>query len=160
MPQGKPVTWCVAAASLAAVAVAPAAAERGLVFGLWLTDTRDGVVEMQPCGDRLCARVHAILDPKIPRSAVDVFNERPDLRTRPICGLPIMGNLQPQGKATWGNGWVYDPKVGKTYDVEVTLRDPQTLVVHGYIGVKLIGRTVTWTRPAQAVPRCTTPVRS
>jgi uncharacterized protein (DUF2147 family) len=122
--------------------------------GLWMSDTRDGVVDMRSCGNALCAYLYAVLDPSIPANATDVHNPTPRLRNRPICGLPIMGNLQPKGPANWGNGWIYDPKVGKTYDLEVTLRDARTLVVHGYMGVSFLGRTVNWTRPAHAVQKC------
>jgi uncharacterized protein (DUF2147 family) len=132
-----------------------AAVGQSNAHGLWLTDTGDGVVQISSCGGRLCAHLYAILDPKVPKGARDVYNQKQTLRTRPICGLPIMGNLQQQGPTTWGNGWVYDPKVGKTYDVEIEVRGPQTLVVHGYIGVKFVGKTVTWVRANGSVPRCT-----
>jgi len=135
------------------------AASQGGPQGLWLSDTKDGVIRVASCGARLCAHLYAILDPKVPQSARDVHNENAALRTRPICGLPLMGKLQKQGPATWGDGWVYDPKVGKTYDVEITLRDPGTLVVHGYIGVKFMGKTIVWTRASSSVTRCTPPKR-
>ena len=49
------------------------------------------------------------------------------------------------GKAreSYGDGWVYDPETGKSYSVEITLSG-KTLAVRGYIGTKLMGKTVEW----------------
>ena len=120
------------------------------VSGLWLTEERDAVVELRPCGARLCAHLYAIHDPKVPANATDERNERPELRTRPICNLQIMGELQRQPDNSWANGWVYDPKVGKRYSVELRLKDSNTLLVHGYVGFKLAGKTAAWTRTSEA----------
>ena len=56
-------------------------------------------------------------------------------------------------------GWVYDPHKdrGKTYSVEVRRQDANTLVVLGYLGVKLIGETQTWTRDSKTFRRCAPP---
>jgi uncharacterized protein (DUF2147 family) len=126
------------------------------VSGLWLTEERDGVVELRPCGARLCAHLYALYDPNVPANATDQRNERPELRTRPICNLQIMGELQRQPDNSWANGWVYDPKAGKRYSVELRLKDSKTLLVHGYLGLKLAGKTATWTRTNEA-HRCVSP---
>ena len=131
-------------------ALGASAAEGGDPRGLWLTEERDAVVELRICDAHLCGNLYAFYDPKVPANATDVNNKRPELRTRPICDLPILGNLQKQPNGAWGGGWVYDPKAGKTYSVEVSLKDPKTLLVHGYVGVKFAGKTVTWTRVDQA----------
>ena len=122
----------------------------GDVSGLWLTEERDGVVELKPCGARLCGHLYALHDPSVPANATDQRNERPELRNRPICNLQIMGELQHQPDDSWSNGWVYDPKVGKRYSVELRLKDSNTLLVHGYVGLKLAGKTATWTRTSEA----------
>ena len=50
------------------------------------------------------------------------------------------------GGNTWAKGTIYDPEDGKTYKCKMTLTDPKTLGVRGYIGISLIGRTTVWTR--------------
>ena len=122
----------------------------GDVSGLWLTEEKDAVVELKPCSARLCAHLYALHDPGVAANATDQHNERPELRNRPICNLQIMGELQRQPDNSWGNGWVYDPKVGKRYSVELRLKDSNTLQVHGYLGLKLAGKTATWTRTSEA----------
>ena len=82
----------------------------------------------------------------------------PQLRSRPICGLPILTGLKIEGTA-W-EGSVYDPHRGKTFSVEVTLKAPNTLEVHGYLGLKLMGETQIWSRALGTVPRCSRPAHN
>jgi uncharacterized protein (DUF2147 family) len=48
----------------------------------------------------------------------------------------------------WINGFIYDPKNGKTYDCIMTMdNDKSKLNVRGYImGMTMFGRTDTWVR--------------
>jgi uncharacterized protein (DUF2147 family) len=145
-------------AGVAFLAAAPVRAADD-ISGLWLTDERDGHVEIKPCGEAMCGYIASILDPKVPADARDVHNEDTKLRGRPICGLQVLGDLKDNGDA-W-EGWVYDPHPdrGETYSVEVKRRDANTLVVHGYLGVKLIGETKRWTRDSKAIRKCAVPPR-
>lgn len=128
----------------------------GQITGAWLTDVRDGVVNIRPCGSGLlCGYIQSILKDYGRGAAVrDELNENVRLRSRPICGLPILGALKQTAPKTWGDGWVYDPKRGKTFNVEVTLTRPGTLSVHGYKGIRALGKTVVWTRAAPTLPKC------
>jgi uncharacterized protein (DUF2147 family) len=146
--------WLMSIASLVGAALAAPAG--GQITGLWLTDQRDGVVEIRPCGGgHLCGYIQSVLNNYGKGESVrDILNENPALRSRPICGLPILGKLQQTAPGTWGNGWVYDPKRGKSFDVEVTLTQPNTLSVRGYKGIRALGQTVVWTRPASTPPKC------
>jgi len=141
-------------AFLIAFAVTAGAADDSPI-GYWLTDKQDGIVEIESCGDDLCGYARAILSaPEPNKPLVDGYNEDARLRSRPLCGLPIMGNLRRLSADTWGDGWVYDPHRGKTYDLEITLKQPDVLSLRGYIGVKLVGQTVVWTRARPGFTRC------
>jgi uncharacterized protein (DUF2147 family) len=137
------------------VAVAPARAADDIT-GIWLSHDRDGHVEIRGCGTSLCGHVVSILDASIPANPRDIYNEKIELRSRPICDLPVLGDLKNQGDA-WGGGWVYDPRAGKTYNAEVRLRDAKTLAVRGYLGIKLMGETKIWTRASNDFRRCLRP---
>lgn len=76
----------------------------------------------------------------------DVKNPDTKLRSRELVGLTILNNFVFDGKKTWEDGSIYDPKNGKTYDCKLTLTDKNKLDVRGYVGVSLFGRTETWTR--------------
>ncbi len=129
------------------------------ISGIWLNDLRDGHIEIKPCGQAMCGYIASIIDPTIPPNPHDIYNENRKLRTRPLCGLQILGDLK-DGGDVW-EGWVYDPHPGrgKTFSVEVKLQDANTLMIHGYVGVKLIGETRLWTRDSKNFHRCSRPAK-
>lgn len=128
------------------------------VDDVWLTDQGDGTVELKPCGNELCGTVYSILGlPDPSRPPIDARNEQPDRRSRPLCGMPIVGGMRKLGPGKWGDGWIYDPHVGKTYAAELALQSPNTLSVYGYVGLRFIGRTVLWTRVEGRLQKCSPP---
>jgi uncharacterized protein (DUF2147 family) len=126
--------------------------------GVWLDDTGDGAIEISPCGERLCGRIVWLKSPtdKAGRPLTDGYNPETAKRKRPICGLPVIGDLKRQSGGSWDAGWIYDPKVGKSYDVELKLRGADRLQVTGYLGTKFFSETFVWTRAPAALPKCTT----
>jgi uncharacterized protein (DUF2147 family) len=77
---------------------------------------------------------------------VDKNNPDPGLQSRPIMGLELMSNFEYDGKGTWKKGTIYDPDNGKTYKCKLRIGDNGELLVRGFIGVSLLGRTSQWTR--------------
>lgn len=63
---------------------------------------------------------------------------------KPLIGVTLIHNLQPQGKGKYDSGSIIDPQNGKTYKLKATLNGNQ-LKVRGFVGVSLLGRTQTWT---------------
>lgn len=124
--------------------------------GIWLDDTGQGAIEILPCGDLLCGRIVWLKDPnaKDGNPLTDVLNPNAGQRQRPICGLQVIGNLKQQSNGSWDNGWIYDPKEGKSYDVAISLRTPDKLQVTGYLGVKFLSETFMWTRAPAELQRC------
>jgi uncharacterized protein (DUF2147 family) len=116
--------------------------------GTWIDHTGRGAIEIQPCGTELCGRIVWLQSPNDKRGQPlrDALNPQAGLRARPICGLPVIGNLKRQRDGSWDNGWIYDPEKGEQYDVELRLRGPDTLQVKGYLGVKFLSETFTWRR--------------
>ncbi|WP_244815840.1 DUF2147 domain-containing protein [Caballeronia sp. Lep1P3] len=63
-----------------------------------------------------------------------------------IKGMTIITGTKPDGDA-WDGGQILDPDNGKLYKCRMTLEDGgRKLVVRGYIGVSLLGRSQTWLR--------------
>ena len=125
--------------------------------GLWIDDSGKGAVEITPCGKKLCGRIVWLQDTKDGkgRPLVDDLNVTPGQRGKPICGLQVLGSLERQAGGGYDAGWVYDPKVGKSYDAAIGLTDANHLSVTGYQGVKLFGKTFVWTRAQRELARCT-----
>ena len=64
---------------------------------------------------------------------------------KPILGLNIIKGLKKNGDV-YDGGKIVDPKNGKSYHCKITLDGKDKLIVRGYIGISLFGRSQTWIR--------------
>ena len=155
----------------------PGAIDTGAV-GVWIDHTGRGAVEIVPCAQipapgvaapapppptakpvepqNLCGRIVWLQNPNDPKGKplVDNLNKDATKRGAPICGLQILGGVKPQTDGSWDKGWIYDPEQGSAFDVELRLRNPETLQVKGYLGVKFLSETYVWRRAKQLPPKC------
>jgi uncharacterized protein (DUF2147 family) len=152
-----------AIAGLLVVAGAPAAlAQEPPELGLWYNNSGKGAVEIRPCGptgtdaDRLCGFIVWLKQPngKNGKPLTDGYNAKPSMRSRTICGLPVLGSLRPMSDGSWDQGWVYDPEQGKSFDAAIQLRTRDQLVLTGYKGIKLFSKSFIWQRAPDDLPRC------
>jgi uncharacterized protein (DUF2147 family) len=66
---------------------------------------------------------------------------------KPIIGMEILRHMRPDGDDAWSGGEILDPENGRTYRAKMKLTNGgKTLVVRGYIGFSLFGRSQTWVR--------------
>jgi uncharacterized protein (DUF2147 family) len=153
-----------AATSLAADARAQGPSEKGL----WFNNSGKGAVEIRPCADTgrdanyLCGFIVWLKRPNNARGEplTDGHNQDPQKRTRPICGLPVLGQLRPMTDGTWDQGWVYDPENGKSFNAAIQLRTSDRLILTGYKGIKFFSRSFEWKRAPDDLPRCDNAVGS
>lgn len=146
--------------SLACVAIVVARADDATpadaVVGDWLVHSRDAVIRIERDGDTFVGTIvwqlhdtygpedGAALDGK---TVTDRHNPDPALRSRPLTGLRLLRGLRYDASTnTWSHGHVYNTDNGKEYHCEIHLASPDRLILHGYIGVTLIGGNTTWTR--------------
>ena len=113
------------------------------VTGLWIDHTGQGAVEIGPCGDRICGRVVWLKDPTHKSKSGKL-----------ICGTQILGDLQKDGSDAWESGWIYNPEDEERFSAALKLANPNTLLVTGYLGVKLLGETFTWKRSQGQLAYC------
>jgi uncharacterized protein (DUF2147 family) len=63
-----------------------------------------------------------------------------------VKGMTIISDMTPDG-SDWAGGQILDPENGKLYKCKMHLEDSgNKLVVRGYIGISLLGRSQTWVR--------------
>jgi uncharacterized protein (DUF2147 family) len=141
------------------VALASESAAARPELGVWIDDSGQGAVEIYICTDnpnRLCGRIVWLKEPLnaegVPKH--DRYNPNAQMQGRPICGLPILWGLGLMSDGTFGGGQIYDPKTGKTYSSALKLAQADKLVVTGYLGVKMLGKSFTWTKAPDDLQRC------
>lgn len=71
----------------------------------------------------------------------DTLNPNKDKRTRKILGTSIAWDFIFDGKNSWNKGYIYDANSGKTYKAKIIKDKDNNLLVRGYVGVQLIGKT-------------------
>jgi len=136
-------SFYLCAALLALSVAAPAYANDPT--GLWLVQDRTAKVRIAPCGEALCGAVvwlSEVNDRDTGRPKVDKLNSNPQLRSRPIMGVPILISLRSSG-ARWA-GQIYNPDDGNTYSGTVELQSPTQLRVRAC--VTIFCQSETWTR--------------
>lgn len=154
----------VAAAAICGVSmvVAAPAATASPFEGLWYDDTGRGAVMIERCGRSLCGHITWLRSPfkKNGQPLTDALNPSGRKRKRLICGLQVIGGLRPMSDGTWDRGWIYDPKQGKQFDVALSLRNRNTLVVLGYLNFKFMSKTLIWKRAPDTLEPCANEIRA
>lgn len=124
-------------------------AEATSPVGLWRTfDDRTGrergLVRIWEQGGVLYGSIAGIVNPTAAKRNCDKCED--DRKGKPLLGLEIIRGLRKDG-GQWDGGQILDPETGETYRCSMRLtEDGGTLVVRGYLGISLFGRSQTWRR--------------
>jgi uncharacterized protein (DUF2147 family) len=138
--------------ALAALAfVASAQAGELSPVGRWRTfddstGHESGLIEIAKVGDVLEGKVVRII-PRAGESADPVCKkcDGPE-KNQHVIGMKILKGFKHDGEE-WDSGTILDPRSGTVYSSELRLDDGgRKLLVRGYIGISLLGRTQTWLR--------------
>lgn len=140
--------WKALCGFVFAVCYLPAVMAAGSPAGTWTTiDDKTGakraVVSISVSGGTLSGTIVKVFpqagDTGICSKCSGAFKDKK------IQGLTFVWGLKDQGNGVWGGGSILDPKTGKVYKAKITL-EGNKLLVRGYVGVSLLGRTQTWVR--------------
>ena len=121
----------------------------GAIVGTWLNGTKKGHIQIYERAGRYYGKLVWLQfpnDPTTGKPKLDLKNKDDSRRSRPLMNLPLLYNLQFRSGNVWDDGKIYDPESGNEYNVKMTLKDPNTIDVRGYMGISLLGKTQTWTR--------------
>lgn len=118
------------------------------IFGKWKTvddenGMENGIVEIYEKAGKVYGRIIEILEKEKKYFKCEMC-EGED-KNKPILGLVIIKGLKKKGDFYEG-GKVTDPKNGKSYHCKMSLEGKDKLIVRGYIGISLFGRSQTWFR--------------
>ena len=119
--------------------------------GTWRTiDDNTGrersTVKIEQDGAVLSGHVVSVLDPNDAAKVCSKCSD--DRKGKPLIGLEIIRSMRQNGRE-WDGGRVLDPETGSIYQGEMHTEDGgKKLVLRGYIGISLFGRSQTWLRAA------------
>ncbi len=142
-------TSAIALVPLIFLGTALAQQDKG-IGGVWRTPG-GAAVRIAPCSAGFCATLLR-LEPNV-SERFDGENPDPAKRTQKLCGLRIGYGFHLNDPTHADDGYLYDPKNGKTYRGTMTSNGDK-LSLRGYVGIKLFGRTETWTRMTETVQTC------
>lgn len=138
--------FCAIAVALAALPMV--AAEPGIT-GRWKTvddktGKQKGIVLIYEQSGQFFGKIESILDPKQANKICDSCKD--ERKNKPVAGMVILRHMKRDGDE-WNGGDILDPDNGKVYRCKARLEEGgKKLVVRGYIGISLLGRSQTWTR--------------
>jgi uncharacterized protein (DUF2147 family) len=118
-------------------------------LGRWKTyDDRTGalhgLVEITEENGALKGRILKSYDPLKPNPSCDLCEG--ERKGQPVLGMVFLWGLTRQGDEFKG-GFILDPDNGKVYRAKVRVDEGgRKLLVRGFIGISLLGRTQTWLR--------------
>ena len=118
------------------------------IFGKWKTvddetGMENGIVEIYEKAGKVYGRIIEILEKEKKHLKCEIC-EGED-KNKPVLGLVIIKGLKKKGDFYEG-GKITDPKNGKSYHCKMNLEGKDKLIVRGYIGISLFGRSQTWFR--------------
>ena len=140
---------------LCLAASAASAANPEAILGKWWNQEKESQIEIYKADGKYFGKIVYLKEPVYPANDTEgmagkpkIDRKNPDVNKRnvPLMGLLMLWDFTNTGDNLWENGFIYDPRDGKTYKCKMTLEPPDILNVRGFIGVSLFGRTNTWTR--------------
>jgi uncharacterized protein (DUF2147 family) len=138
-------------AALATLAATAACAADMSPVGRWRTFDNEtgreaGIIEIVQSGDEVVGKVVRLIPaPGDPQDPI-CDNCGGPLKNRRVLGMMLLKGFRRDG-AVWDGGTILDPRTGYVYSSQLRLGDDgKTLLVRGYIGIPLLGHTVTWIR--------------
>jgi len=107
---------------------APAQAATTIV-GRWITKDTKALVEIAPCGTRMCGHIIRVLSGVKNPPTTDTRNPDHAQRQRPLVGLPVIIDFVDRGDK-W-QGKLYSPEDGLFVKGSLSRNADGTLAVHG-----------------------------
>jgi len=119
------------------------------IVGLWQSRDDDGkptgYISIAQQGDIYTGKIEKGLPTDTEEKYCDVCKGQ--RKGQRLIGMTILKGVKSKGDGAYAGEEILDPFSGNTYRVKLKLKDAgETLVVRGYVGMSLFGRTQTWKR--------------
>jgi uncharacterized protein (DUF2147 family) len=119
------------------------------LVGVWEPSNGRSKIKIEKIGTKYYGKIVWLknpIDPNTEKPKVDKNNPDTTMRKVPLKGYRILKDFIYKGNKEWSDGTIYDPENGSTYSCTINMKEENLLDIRGYIGVKALGRTDTWSR--------------
>lgn len=107
------------------------------ITGYYMSPEKNSIFKFYKTGDKYYGKAVWMKRP----SRLDSLNPDPSKRSRKILGSVLLWDFVYDNKNNWTKGHIYDANKGKIYKAKITRDKEGNLVVRGYVGMQLIGKT-------------------
>ena len=117
------------------------------ILGKWYSldpnDEKETIIELYQKEDKVFGKVIALLQEEDRQKTCKKCPN--EFKNKPLLGLEILRNFTFENEL-WTNGTILVPKTGKEYSCHISLDKDGTLVIRGFVGFSLLGRSTYWYR--------------
>ncbi len=135
---------------LGVYALTSVAQEADKIVGVWWNEEKTTKIEVEKKDGKYIGTIVYMIPEKYENGEPPKDDENPEeaLRSRSIVGLQILNDfVYNNEKEEWGDGKIYDPKSGKTYDCYGWLESDNLLKLKGFVaGIRWMGKSSEWYR--------------
>lgn len=116
-------------------------------IGKWITvdektKEQKSVIQIYEDGGKIYGKIFKLLKPKADDPDPVCTKCDGANKGKKMLGLVIINKLKKDGNE-WNGGTILDPSTGKVYRCKLSM-DGKNLVVRGYLGFSMFGRSQTW----------------
>ncbi|MBL7999776.1 MAG: DUF2147 domain-containing protein [Candidatus Kapabacteria bacterium] len=117
------------------------------ILGEWIVGTKKAKITIVKENGKYVGRITWLREPNDESGKPKMDTKNPDIakQSRPILGMLILWDFEFDDDE-WVSGRIYAADDGKEYKCKMWMEGKE-LKVRGYVGISLLGRTDTWTRP-------------
>ncbi|PID93398.1 MAG: hypothetical protein CSA95_07945 [Bacteroidetes bacterium] len=127
----------------------------GDICGYWFTEEEEAIIAIDAHEDgSFFGKIVWLIPPhEIDKESPNYGIPQKDVASgESILNLTILYDLTTKDGKKW-KGRVYDPRKGSCHRCKIELSEAKDLLyLRGYIGISLIGRTITWRRASHIPP--------
>lgn len=117
------------------------------VIGKWYSIDPDGeketIIELYKREGKLFGKIVALLQEEDKEKTCKKCPE--EFKGKPLLGLEILRNFEFEDEV-WTKGVILVPKNGREYKCNISIDAKEKLVIRGYVGFSLLGRSTYWHR--------------
>ncbi len=119
------------------------------IVGKWKTiddetNTEKSIVQIWKAEDGFYyGKVMKVFEESKKDNVCDKCDPKDERYKQKIVGMKIIMKMKKTGENEWSEGTILDPNNGKVYKCKI-YREGNNLMVRGFIGISVIGRTQTW----------------